>query len=789
MSKISIRASVLTIILTLVGMISSSLLISQYYFSRQLVIESTHTTFKLISKNITEQLKSEGRSVRKILISKRENKAFLEPIRLDGEHSVLTGLIQVLQATPNIYAIYFSQADGGFYELINKYRNLNSLKFYNAPEKTAWIVIKSINNQQKRVFLTDDLQVIATKTISKGYDLRTRPWYKQAIESEGVIRTKPYLFANLNEFGFTFVTRLKNKAGVLAIDYTMEQLNQTLALQKINKNSEIFVANTQGKKIASSSFLKNELSKEGVNLKKVKMVNTLLLKGALEPKLEHIVQYSEEGKNYLAMLRPLLNENAYLGIKLDADKLFEPYIEKITHSFFIAFCLLLLALPFIFLSTKLIIKPIKALLLENEKIKNRKFNEVKHIKTRITEFNDLSDSLVSMSQSIQAYEIKQEELLNSIIKLIAEAIDAKSAYTGGHCERVPAIAQLLLDEANNSKEGAFKDFTFNSTEELREFEIGAWLHDCGKVATPEYVVDKSTKLETIYNRIHEVRMRFEVLWRDAEISYLKQSISEQELKEQQDNLRDDFEFLAGTNVGGEFMNIDKQQRVQEIANKEWLRYFDDRLGLGEVEALRYEKQESKELPVLEKLLSNKIEHIVKRENFDSSNYEQEGFKLEVPEYLYNYGEIYNLCIEKGTLTAEERYKINEHVILSIKMLEKIPFPEHLQNIPEYAGTHHETLIGTGYPRKLTKEDLSIPARIMAIADIFEALTASDRPYKKAKTLSASIKIMSFMVKDQHIDADLFKLFLTSGVYKDYAQKFLKPEQIDEVDVASYFRLK
>jgi len=786
MTKVSIRASVLTVILTLVGVISSSLLISQYYFSQQLAIESTHNTFKLISRNITKDLKSQGHSVRKILIRKKENTAFLEPISLVKEHSVLAELIQVLQAAPGIYAIYFAQVDGHFYEVINKHNKRQVLQAYNAPSETSWVVIKSFNNQQKRVFLNDELQVIDTKKITKNYDPRRRPWYLKAIESESVIRTKPYLFSNLNEFGFTFATRLKNKSGVLAIDYTMTQLNQTLALQKINKNSEVFVVNAAGEKLASSNFIKNEANNLEINSEKIQAINSALLQNVLDEKIEHIVQYSEAGKNYFSMVLPLFGENTYLGVKLDADKLFEPYIEKITHSFLIAFALLLLALPFIFLSTNLIIKPIKALLIENEKIKNRKFTEVKHIKTRITEFDDLSESLLSMSQSIQAYEIKQEELLNSIIKLIAEAIDAKSAYTGGHCERVPAIAQLLLDEANKSDQGVFKDFTFNSKEELREFEIGAWLHDCGKVATPEYVVDKSTKLETIYNRIHEVRMRFEVLWRDAEISYLKQTISEQELKNHQDSLRDDFEFLASTNMGGEFMDADKQQRVQSIANKEWQRHFDDRLGLGEVEALRYEEQENTNLPATEKLLSNKIEHIVKRENFDPTVYEKEGFKLEVPEHLYNYGEIHNLCIERGTLSDEERYKINEHVILSIKMLEKIPFPEHLQSIPEYAGTHHETLIGTGYPRKLTKEELSIPARIMAVADIFEALTASDRPYKKAKTLSTSIKIMSFMVKDQHIDADLFKLFLTSGVYKDYAQKFLKPEQIDEVDVESYF---
>ena len=785
MLKISIRTSVLTVMIALTTGITSSLLLSQYYFSQQLAAESAQTAFKLISNNITGHLNAEGRSVRKTLATNRGDSVFLEQISLNEEHFSLAKLMRILRANPGIYAIYFAQAGGQFYQLINKYNNIQVLQAYDAPKQTSWIVVKSINNQQKRLFLTDDLRVIETRIVQKIYDPRTKPWYLKALKSEGVIRTEPHLFSNLNKVGFTFSAGLENNSGVLAVDYTMMQLNKMLALQKTDESSEIFIVNEEGEKLASSDFIKKDVNNAEINSDKNHILDAGLLANIFEKKLNRIVQYSKGGVNYFAMLLPLSEGRTYLGVKLDADKLLEPYIEKIRHSFFIAFCLLLLALFVVFLSTNLIVKPIKKLILENEKIKNRKFNEVKYIKMRIIEFDDLSKSLLSMSQNIQAYEAKQEELLNSIIKLVAEAIDEKSAYTGGHCERVPVIAKLLLDEANKCDVGVFRDFNFSSKEELREFEIGAWLHDCGKVATPEYVVDKATKLETIYNRLHEVRMRFEVLWRDAEIDYLKQEISEQELKNQQDSLRDDFEFLATTNIGGEFMNINDQQRVKHIANKEWQRHFDDRLGLAEVEAKRYEGQEKKDLPVTEKLLSDKIEHIVKRENFDAAIYEQRGFKLEVPEHLYNYGEIHNLCIEKGTLSPEERYKINEHVILSIKMLEKIPFPEHLQNIPEYAGTHHETLIGTGYPRKLTKEDLSIPARIMAIADIFEALTASDRPYKKAKDLSVAIKIMSFMVKDEHIDADLFKLFLISGVYKNYAQKFLKPEQIDEVDVESY----
>ena len=351
---------------------------------------------------------------------------------------------------------------------------------------------------------------------------------------------------------------------------------------------------------------------------------------------------------------------------------------------------------------------------------------------------------------------------------------------------------MLVAQATASDEGIFKEFTLEDKEALREFEIGAWLHDCGKVTTPEYVVDKSTKLETINDRIHEVRTRFEVLWRDAQISYLEaklKGVNEEEILEtlhkRQEKLQEEFVFIAYANIGGEYMSPKKQEKVRSIGAQEWLRHFDDSLGLGEVEMLRYDSEHAQTLPAVEKLLSDKKQHIIKREDFDYVAYKRDGFKEEVPEYLYNHGELYNLCIAKGTLSVEERYKINEHVIMTIKMLEKIPFPSGMSKIPEYAGTHHETLIGTGYPRKLTKDELSIPARIMALADVFEALTASDRPYKKAKTLCESVKILSFMVKDEHLDADIFKLFLESDLHNVYAKMYLKPEQIDEVDITQY----
>ena len=182
---------------------------------------------------------------------------------------------------------------------------------------------------------------------------------------------------------------------------------------------------------------------------------------------------------------------------------------------------------------------------------------------------------------------------------------------------------------------------------------------------------------------------------------------------------------------------------------------------------------------------DKKEHVIPRAGADPFAGNPYGFRMKVPEHLYNRGELYNLRVRKGTLSQEERFKINEHIIQTIMMLDKLPFPSYLEHVGEIAGAHHETMNGTGYPRRLTKEEMSIAARIMAIADIFEALTASDRPYKKAKTLSESLRIMSSMRDDHHIDGKLFELFLRGGVYKRYAHQFLEPHQIDEVDIHAY----
>lgn len=401
------------------------------------------------------------------------------------------------------------------------------------------------------------------------------------------------------------------------------------------------------------------------------------------------------------------------------------------------------------------------------------------------------DLLQNKLTEVLKLQFAQKELMDSFIILIAGAIDAKSKYTGKHCERVPVLAMSLAQAANDCNEGIFADFKLNTNDDIRELKVAAWLHDCGKVITPEYLVDKATKLEKIHNRIHEIRTRFEVIYRDFQIEALNKKLQGENtidvdnwLNDELQKLQDDFQVVANANIGTEFMQPETQEKIKIIAKREWIRHFDCSIGLASEEGQHIAK-DNPQTPSVEFLLADKKSHIQPREHFDYEDYEARGFKMPVPKNLYNFGEIYNLTQNKGTLTEEERFKINEHITMTIKMLETLPFPSNLKNVPIYAGMHHETMIGTGYPRKLTVDDMPIPARIIAIADVFEALTASDRPYKKPKTLSEAIKILSFMAKDQSIDGDLFRLFLTSGTYKNYADKFLNPEQIDNVDLSRY----
>ncbi|WP_028453435.1 HD family phosphohydrolase [Chitinilyticum aquatile] len=326
-----------------------------------------------------------------------------------------------------------------------------------------------------------------------------------------------------------------------------------------------------------------------------------------------------------------------------------------------------------------------------------------------------------------------QELFEAFIKLINLAIDDKSPYTGGHCQRVPALTMLLADAVNATREGPLADFHMSEADRY-ELQIAGLLHDCGKVTTPVHVVDKATKLQTLFDRIGLIETRFEVLKRDVEIACLKGDITPAEYDALLARYADDLAFLRRCNVGGEFMRDEDLVRIREIA------------------AYRWRAPDGSDAPFLSD------------------------------------DELANLSIRKGTLTDAERQIINHHIEVTIQMLESLPWPRHLKNVPEYAGGHHERMDGKGYPRGLTREQMSVQARIMGIADVFEALTARDRPYKHGMKLSQAMTILARMVAEQHIDPDLFEVFLRDKIWLQYAETYLEPQQIDEVDAAGLRQL-
>lgn len=503
-----------------------------------------------------------------------------------------------------------------------------------------------------------------------------------------------------------------------------------------------------------------------------------------------------DGRDYYVYATPFGEAGGkqdFFAIATPVDTVLAPGLDKVKTSIGLTMLAVLLLVPVSWLLASPIVRPIRQLAEDSEKITQRRYREVTDVSSNIVEVSDLAGSMSNMSAAIQRHEKAQEELLDAFIKVIAQAIDDKSPHTAGHCERVPELAFMLVKEAEKIKEGPFAEFAFSGVEEWREFEVAAWLHDCGKITTPEHIIDKGTKLETIYNRIHEVRMRFEVLWRDAEIDYLIQlaepdadkAALEQQKTAKQQQLREDFAFIANANVGGEFFSDEDIAKLHQLAEISWQRYFDDRLGLSSGEISRLDSA-PQPLPATEKLLSDRPEHLIER--MHSTDFDPKfGIKMEVPQYLYNLGELHNLAISRGTLSAEDRFKINEHIISTIKMLESLPFPDELKRVPRYASTHHETMRGTGYPRQLSGDELSTPERIMVLADIYEALTAADRPYKKAKPVSVALDILFNMVQNEHVDVEVFELFLKSGVYLDYAKRFLPAAQIDEVDISKYLR--
>ena len=351
-------------------------------------------------------------------------------------------------------------------------------------------------------------------------------------------------------------------------------------------------------------------------------------------------------------------------------------------------------------------------------------------------------SLGAIALTNRALISNMQILFESFARTIAIAIDAKSPHTGEHCKRVPELTLMIADAVSDYNEGPLASFKL-SPEDRNQLCLAGWLHDCGKMATPDHVMEKSKKLQTIFDRIEYVSAKMEIASRDIDIKFHEKAFAalkankvvrikqlERERDVAQKQLKLDRAFLQKINVGGEFLTDTQEHNILAIAG-------------------RYQ---------------------VAIDN--------------VQRPLLSEDEITNLSIKRGTLNSEERKIIQKHMDVTLDILEALPFPKHLSNVAEYALGHHETMDGKGYPRGLVKEQMSVPARLMAVADIFEALSAADRPYKTAKPVSECLSIMSSMVRNHHLDADLFAIFVRTKVYEKYIHRFADPKQLDYVDVES-----
>ncbi|WP_418642334.1 HD domain-containing phosphohydrolase [Vibrio chaetopteri] len=683
--------------------------------------------------------------------------------------------------TEPLYQLPFSLVTQANTKTIEYFESLSGKK---VGMLAGWSIIPDLN----RAF--PNVQIMTFPSLHLAFDALKNGDVDAVLESDAIVKHKA---AQSFDYNLQVHPPLRDVNQQFSNQFYMVLKQADAALLPI-LNQAITNISTEQRTALSQKWLEAEFGKPSAAFSAMVPYKKLIQVADDKSELDKLIYAEIGGKPQYLFVTTVGSASGiqeYFAVVVSEEIVLNRVKDRVQTSIAITAGIMLLLLPLAWVFGSPIVRPINLLREETLKIQARQYDQLKLIDSPIKEIWDLSTAVHDLGFKIQAHEKTQQDLIEAIIKLIAEAIDDKSPYTAGHCNRVPELGIMLAEAVEACDNGKFKTFKFANDDERREFRIAAWLHDCGKITTPEHIIDKGSKLEANYNRIHEVRMRFEVLWRDAEIDMLKQLMQSpddelqlrQKLAVLQQALKDDFEFIATANVGGEFMDDEKIERIKQIAEQTWTRQFDDRLGLSPQEELAI-TQPSTPVPTKEKLLQDRDDHITPRtgpREYDPAL----NINVKVPEHQYNLGEVYNLTIRRGTLTEEDRFKINEHTISGIKMLERLPFPSELSRVPRYASTHHETLKGTGYPRKLTGDDLSIPERILVIADIFEALTASDRPYKKAKPISVAVDIMYRMALDDHFDMDLFKLFLSSGIYLRYAETYLPESQIDEVELSKY----
>lgn len=768
----SIRLTLVKTILfsgLLVTMVAIAL---QFYFSLISARDSISHKYQTESIYIKQMLKQEQQTAENYMALLADFKYLIIGKQFSSE--ALPILANMMHKNPLYSSVYLGFPNGDLQQFIDL-DNADNItqqmpETESESESARWLLIsKSYQGKQSIIqysYFDQSLTLVKERQSYKS-DGAKLAWYQQAL----LAQSSPSI-------GKTYAMTIAKTEAVLALDVNSSSLSNSLKIeteQQDNNLNEFYVF------IKNGTILESNQSTTNTNITPVFSTSVLDELTQHSTNLNTLNSITIEQTAYYAYVAKVDGANNYLAFLIPQKTLFLSNIHQLIIVGLSGF-ILTLCLSWLFSSS--LTRKLKMLLITVEEAKESRFKKLKTIETGITEFQQLNDLMVEMSYSIKNYQTKQKQQIESFIKLTAQAIGNKSPYTFEQANKVPELAWMLLKAVEESQLPVFNDFKLKNNDQQQSFRITAALHSYDKLTTTQTLVSKSTKLETTYNRIHEIRMRFEILWRDAEIYYYQTSKDHPEqnksLKEglikQQLQLMRDFEFVANTNIGDQTMTEQDIQRLHQIGTQTWLRYFDDRLGLSSIEKMALSTQKQR-LPAQEYLLSNKPEHVIQQHSKNESP--------ETSTLRCNLGELYNLSIPLGTLTEEDKQQLNAYIVKTSSLLDDMPIMIKQHSVPQDLSAYHPALNDAVYLVNSGNKKLSIAEHILGITYIFEALTSINNPQHKIETMSNAIATMHQLAMDKRIDRHIFKLFLSSGIYLTYAKQFLYEQQIDEVDIQQY----
>ena len=783
----SIRFTLIRTFIFLCFLVSTVAIGLQYYTNQLIAQKSALQLFNAKALIISNNIKQKDNVINhySTLLSKFNKLIINQKLHPDA----LQLFANIMEENQSYNSISLGFKNGDLQQLIHLNKPQNNQDFPKV-ESATWLLVSIAQQGDQKIrqfsYFNDTFHFISQHQETTNENVTNLSWYKEA-KILTTNKSKLFSLANSSSLGQTYSITIPHTKTVLAIDVTLDPFSEFV--QKTNDNNqnqllnEIYLFNGTGHLLGSNQKLIQLNNTDKLLFIPYPELTELALHRPSLNKLNSITINNKPYYAYVAEVDDKTTINSYLAILVPKETLLLPSI-KTSIQISVICLVLLLILSWCFSSP--LTNTIKALLGEAKKAKSQDYTQLQHIVSRVTEVKELNSSMVEISQTIEEYQAQQKQMTDLFIKQIAQAIDDKSPYTFGHANRVPELGLMLAKASLKSDSPVFE---LANEEMLNEFSSNAWSHHYGKLTTAQQVVSKGTKLEASYNRIHEIRMRFEILWRDAEINYFKQSRTNPEqnkpLKEalikQQLQLMRDFGFVAKANLGDTEITEQDLIRLHKIGAQTWLRYFDDRLGLSSIEKLNLTAKKQK-LPAQETLLSDKKEHIIKRNNITQVD---SGIKIEVADHLYNFGELYNLSIPHGTLTVEDKFEINQNIINTINLLKALPTTHKQTTEIKDLSTYHPVLKRVVFPSKSKEKGFSITQNILLITDIFETLTSIKKPQQPVESLSNAIDILHQLAIDQIIDINLFKLFLSSGVYIKYANKFLHETQIGEVEISKY----